>query len=375
MPEEKIISEELCKYKSGNEPTYHCHERPLEYSKQGLCIFHEPEKKEEDYERFEKAIDQQIKGGTYQFIGYVFPKPVNFSKRKFIDADFSDSTFMMDVDFSESTFADFVAFSGSTFYGKADFTQSSFKEGAWFDRSTFNNDAYFWGITFVAAHFDYATFIKEADFSYSTFNDQAVFDYSTFNGFTNFYESTFNDSVKFNCSTFNDRVNFDYTFFKGHVGAHNAKLKDNYSAGVLFRNAKNSSYMAGNLIYQGYYHQQEMDAIRKAQKWFPRWWNFLFQKLLHGYGERPFNVFISALSVIFISALFFSKFGIQELSSPGIVKNLWTCLYYSVVTFTTLGYGDIRPVGVTRVFAAVEALTGAFLMALFVVTFARRWKR
>jgi hypothetical protein len=40
-----------------------------------------------------------------------------------------------------------------------------------------------------------------------------------------------------------------------------------------------------------------------------------------------------------------------------------------VVTFTTLGYGDIHPVGYSHYVASVEALTGAFFMALFVVVF------
>lgn len=49
-----------------------------------------------------------------------------------------------------------------------------------------------------------------------------------------------------------------------------------------------------------------------------------------------------------------------------------TCLYFSGVTFTTLGYGDIAPNGIVRVLAMLEAGLGAFLMALFVFTFTRR---
>jgi hypothetical protein len=37
--------------------------------------------------------------------------------------------------------------------------------------------------------------------------------------------------------------------------------------------------------------------------------------------------------------------------------------YYSAVTYTSLGYGDITPVGNMRVFAAVEALTGLLMIA------------
>ncbi|HUT12490.1 MAG TPA: pentapeptide repeat-containing protein [Thermoguttaceae bacterium] len=48
------------------------------------------------------------------------------------------------------------------------------------------------------------------------------------------------------------------------------------------------------------------------------------------------------------------------------------CLYFSTVTFTTLGFGDLKPIGHSRVFAGAEACIGAILMAVFVLSFARR---
>jgi hypothetical protein len=57
------------------------------------------------------------------------------------------------------------------------------------------------------------------------------------------------------------------------------------------------------------------------------------------------------------------------------LKLFGTCLYYSVVTFTTLGYGDITPIGWSRLFAAFEAFTGSFTIALFVVVFVKKMTR
>ncbi|WP_297514406.1 potassium channel family protein [Thermococcus sp.] len=50
-------------------------------------------------------------------------------------------------------------------------------------------------------------------------------------------------------------------------------------------------------------------------------------------------------------------------------------LYYSLVTFTTLGYGDMHPTGWLKALSALEALTGAVFMALIVAVIARKWMR
>ena len=49
--------------------------------------------------------------------------------------------------------------------------------------------------------------------------------------------------------------------------------------------------------------------------------------------------------------------------------------YFSIVTISTVGYGDIAPVGISRLFAALEAFTGSFSMALFVVVFVKKMTR
>lgn len=108
-------------------------------------------------------------------------------------------------------------------------------------------------------------------------------------------------------------------------------------------------------------------------------------QLFSGYGEEPSRVVFFSLFVIFICAILYFIFGIQysgehvqlSLSHPTSlnVKFFFECLYYSVVTFTTLGYGDFVPIGISRAFAAIEAFVGSFTIALFVVVFVKKMTR
>jgi len=299
-----------------------CEEMPLSYSKEGFCIFHEPEKTEEDCKRFGELVNEKCKKIDFNFIGYVFPKEFEFKTKKFIEA------------------ANFI---DTTFQGNADF-----------DKATFQEKAIFWRATFQGI----ATFID-----------------TTFQGNAGFVDTTFQGGAGFVGATFQGDVKFWGVIFKKESWVYNVKFKKGDFGEFFYRAAKTGSRNIGQYRQEGDYHRFEMDAIRKQQKWFKRGWNFIFQKFLHGYGERPFNVAGFALFIILFFSVMFSVFGIEEQGNPALVHHYWTCLYYSVVTFTTLGYGDFHPIGGTRILAAAEALMGVFLMALFVVTFARRWRR
>ena len=107
--------------------------------------------------------------------------------------------------------------------------------------------------------------------------------------------------------------------------------------------------------------------------------------ILCGYGEKTFRVIICAAALVFVNAVLFFIFGIQyknqilmfEFSNSWNqnINEFFLSLYYSVVTLTTLGYGDIIPLGMSKAFAGIEAFLGAFMMALFVLVFGRKMMR
>jgi hypothetical protein len=107
-----------------------------------------------------------------------------------------------------------------------------------------------------------------------------------------------------------------------------------------------------------------------------------------GYGENPFVFFwISFMTILIFSVLFlFSGFEYntilvdRELSIDfsqfgETVDDIGASLYVSVVTFSTLGYGDVHPIGISRMFACIEALLGLVFMSSFVATFLKRLLR
>ncbi len=61
--------------------------------------------------------------------------------------------------------------------------------------------------------------------------------------------------------------------------------------------------------------------------------------------------------------------GIVGASSP------WDYWYFSIVTATTLGYGDMHPIGYAKIFASLEAIFGMFMWAVFLTVFARKYMR
>jgi hypothetical protein len=104
-------------------------------------------------------------------------------------------------------------------------------------------------------------------------------------------------------------------------------------------------------------------------------------RLLFGYGERPVRVLVASVVVILLCAMFYSSpyarllyRAESEVTSQSFVDGL----YFSTITFTTLGFGDVYPAQQhlpTRIVAMVEALSGACLMALFVVCLSKRYSR
>lgn len=74
--------------------------------------------------------------------------------------------------------------------------------------------------------------------------------------------------------------------------------------------------------------------------------------------------FLSAIFQICFFASIFFNYGISNCSDN--VCGFLTYFYFSIVTWTTLGYGDFQPLNESRLFAGLEAMSGYIYMGILV---------
>lgn len=123
-----------------------------------------------------------------------------------------------------------------------------------------------------------------------------------------------------------------------------------------------------------HYHYREMVCRRKQTKWYNpfRFLSFLFGDLSCKYGTSVVRILSWMLIVIFGFAIY--HYFAQDLAyySEPIRTSLEQCIYFSITTFSTVGYGDFHPVGKLLALSATEGILGIILTSLFTVIVARK---
>ncbi len=316
--------------------------------------------------------------------------------------DFSGWLFPEDPDATQST----GGFNGITFNGQTDFENARFNGVAYFQDAKFEEEANFQNVKFIKrAFFRRARFKDVANFKGALFRKITLFTGAQFNRGANFWKVTFEGITDFHKATFEDIVIFPPPFGLPFISSIFHSYLNEIQA---YRLAKQAAQDHGAYQLAGRYHFAERCATNNqyfkdfAEKWNPKiivvaLLELFFARLLFGYGEKPQNPLIAAGVVIFLWAIFFWHFGgIEPVKANNIHLNQETamtsvspanpevqsrsfgeCLYFSIVTFTTLGYGDMRPTDDLRhrLLAGSEALLGVAIMALFIVSLARKYTR
>ena len=173
-----------------------------------------------------------------------------------------------------------------------------------------------------------------------------------------------------------NEIEADEARHKGNIHRANEKYLE---AEEIYRNIKNNFKNQGLTSEGGDFFYREMTVKRKMMPlWsFQRFWSKMID-FACGYGEKPYKIISFSLIFMFIHAVIYSLIGIsyqdstiQWSMSKSMFENInvfLDCFYFSVVTYATLGYGEMLPTGIGRLFAINETFWGAFLISLFVIT-------
>lgn len=124
------------------------------------------------------------------------------------------------------------------------------------------------------------------------------------------------------------------------------------------------------------FREKTMERLVMKKKGDLNYFPSLLMSVLCGYGEKNYRIVLSALLTIFGFALLYMAANAVEYSTnPDYAVRLSDYIYFSAITFTTVGFGDFLPraVPLFRLMAATEAVMGVFLAGLFIFTLARKY--
>lgn len=127
--------------------------------------------------------------------------------------------------------------------------------------------------------------------------------------------------------------------------------------------------------------KESLDKSKISAIWqFPA---YGFKKLVFDwmglYATSPLRVIISNVVMILFFALLFTIIPYFTAASLTTINpndpfwtKYWTAAYYTGITYFTVGYGEIVPLGALRLIADLTAFIGVFMMSYFTVAFVRK---
>jgi hypothetical protein len=179
---------------------------------------------------------------------------------------------------------------------------------------------------------------------------------------------------------------------------------------TLFQKAEQFRVLKENFRNNGQYDDEDFAYVEfkrceaKAQREekrkgggmnvFLAWTRYYFQKYVFDYigryGTNPVRVLTNMVIAFLIFSVIYFIFSVTSLYSLGhvvaggaetiafndpvhsMLQVFGNCMYYSGITFLTIGYGDYFASGILKPVAVFEGFSGVFLMSYFTVAFVRK---
>ena len=289
-------------------------------------------------------------------IGCTFKSIVNFRTVVFQgEVDFRRTLFEADLDFDEAILHGHCAFREAIFQRRADFHSAIFHKSASFWRARFHNVADFHRVQFNEnAVFHEVNFLHEVNFRRVLF--QGVLDCTG---------TWFPETTTFNNATFLGTANFTAAQFVAVAAFREVR----YTSDTLFQAVKAKLGRKQHRPTEFYLDSQRIDEVANpffkryvADQQFTRAFNQanpLLAKLWRWSSDYGRSLTLWALWSLFFAFLFALAYMPLPAWMPTWIQNwtphfhqttgtysgepltFWNCFYFSIVTFTTLGFGDI----------------------------------
>ena len=321
-------------------------------------------------------------------IGCTFKNIVNFRTVVFQgEVDFRRTLFEADLDFDEAILHGHCAFRETIFQKRADFHRAIFHKSASFWRARFYNVADFHGVQFNEnAVFHEANFLNEVNFRRVLF--QGVLDCTG---------TWFPETTTFNNATFLATANFAAAQFVAVAAFRDVR----YTADTLFQAVKAKLSRKQHRPTEFYLDSQRIDEVANpffkryvADQQFIRAFNQAnptLAKLWRWSSDYGRSLGLWALWSVFFAILFtFAYMPFPEWLPAwiqawaprfhqttgfysGRTLTFSDCFYFSVVTFTTLGFGDVVADNApARFLVALEVIFGYVMLGGLISIFSNK---
>lgn len=395
-----------------------------------FCILHsEDEKKDREY--FYREINEEIKeqvsnNDTISFNYILFPSFFSFADFSSFNkrVSFVGSVFCGLVDFSRVVFHDYCTFDSVQFRCSASFNNVIFEKGVSFRYCKFLGT-----IRFSRTHFMGSTNFYETNFEENKENNQNSlgkefpgydgasalnhilgfpydgfsFSFASFEGNTRFFDLSFSgscidfsnaeikckfdfivrlevDKLKLNNAEFIGRSNFEISYRKDLIiDAENAYFNDEHG---LFSNIKKIHFVTHKFVLGEKTASKFPLIARKARdSWYLDYYKmehpiiYFIWKHTSNCGRSLLRWASISFMFIFLFALLYSMVG-----QGGFIHknemNFFSYLYFSVVTITTLGFGDIAPSTlIAQILVVGEVIFGYVLLGGLISIFSNKLAR
>jgi len=367
---------------------YHeCNNKAWKNSKKNYCILHAKNNKKPK-ELFNDKLNEKIKNTKN--------KELDLTEVYFCDLSiFKNREIKKRIIFNNSYFTNECVFEGTLFKEKVNFSYVKSPKGSiTFKNVVFKKDCEFSSIDFYQIYLSNVKFFGRANFKNSKikmlditdcgktiFMSLADFSNTKFVLKANFSDSIFEKEVRFYNTKFHNNVNFDRSIFKNSVKFSGSEFKEVTCKKTFFEDKKVQEFLCrkARLFCEETGDREEADKYFKLERrakrnqynsYLHKFLEFCLADFTTEYGTSWLRILFLWISTILGSSfIYFFSGGLKD-------STFLESLYFSMVTFVTLGYGDLVPTkSWIKLFASFEALIGAFLIAAFISVFSRKFMR